>query len=110
MFTQSKKEEIIIALEAMKITQADPLRGICTNLSLANLSDYVGIHKWLRNCFGKWPEFSGSTSYPICTEYAGKSDYFDAIANNTVWDISTLYRQARMHLVDFLINELQIGE
>jgi len=79
--------------------------GLC---ALCDLTDMFKIHKGI---IENWQYFSGSKSYPVPMSYHNNSESgakfkFNSTFDEDMYDINTEYGQLRMHLANYLLEEL----
>jgi len=82
--------------------------GICTNVMDLLCIDGTtrGWYHWIEANAQLWPEYSGHKEYPVPhSDYDPESAYNES--DDLLWDMDTEYGQARMRLLNFLIERAE---
>ena len=107
------KKLLLKALKSIDINKASRF-GICGNVGIC-LSEKCGIdlHEgvllgMLKPYFSRWPDFSGSCTYPVPHPILmPKEGYEFSVINHNMFDMTTEYGKSRCNLLDFIIAELE---
>jgi len=83
----------------------EPSCGICFQVVTQTEFHATPI---MEELFERWPKYTGSIAYPICTNkrIGGSDQYDNAKEKGTMWS-NTPYGKARKELVNFMIEELE---